>query len=256
MTAHDVWLGTLDLYIFFRRPLACFHPFQRLGRCHVQVSFVKILFLFFGNAFSPEVTWTVSFSVLHDGTVNPLRSCQSIFGFINITVCIHLSGTYTLGNGSCRSDGVFTSQCNEAHLESRHLCSGKKSHCISCACVKWRIPHFMSGKSWIVRSVKSCRTACRTKDCFCVNIIEDFFIHAESYGSGDLSVFRFIICDIYMIENGNVFLSGCCLCQDWFHILTVNLDISVSSGNIFAVFIFQDDQPQIFHYFCHMIQSL
>ena len=114
----------------------------------------------------------------------------------------------------------------------------------------------MSGKSRIIRSVKSRCTTCGTKNCFRINVIENILIHAESYGSGDLSVFRFIICDIYMIENGNVFLSGCCLCQDWFHILTVNLDISVSSGNIFSVFVLQDDQPQIFHHLCHMIQSL
>ena len=40
------------------------------------------------------------------------------------------------------------------------------------------------------------------------------------------------------------------------HIFAIDLDVSVSSGNIFSVFVLQDDQPQIFHHLCHMIQSL
>ena len=256
MSAYNVRFCTFNFYILFRWSFACFHPFQSLGRCHIQVSFVKILFLFFGNAFRPEVTRTLSFSVLHHCTVNPLRGCQAIFGLINITMCIDLSGSNTLGNSSCRSNGVLTSQCNETHLEGCHFCTGKKSHCISCTCVKWRIPHFMSGESRVVWSVKSGSPACCTENCFCINIIENIFIDTESYSSGDLSLFCFIICDVYMVQNCNILLFGCCLCKDWFHVLTVDLNVSVSSGNVFALFILQDNQPQVFHHLCHMIQSL
>ena len=256
MSAYNIWLCALNLYILFGWSFSGFHPFQSLGRCHIQVSFVKILLLFFGNTFRSEITWTVSFSVLHDCTVNSLGSCQTIFCFINITMCIDLSGPNTLSNSSCRSNRVLTSQCNETHLKGCHLRTGKKSHCISCTCVKRRIPHLMSGKPRIIRSVKSRCTTCGTKNCFRINVIENILINAKSNCACDFFVFCFIICNIYMIENRNILLFSCRLCKDWLHIFAIDLDVSVSSGNIFSVFVLQDDQPQIFHHLCHMIQSL
>ena len=114
----------------------------------------------------------------------------------------------------------------------------------------------MSGKSRIVRFIKSSRSAGCNKNCFCPDNVSCFFHNRETNGSVNLSVFYKKVCDVYIIQNIYILGFMNCIRKKRFKILTVDLDVTVSSGYIVAIFILQDHKSKFFHFCGNFIEVL
>ena len=189
-------------------------------------------------------------------SVNSLACGQSVFCLIDLASCIDLFCADTLCDGSRRSNGILAAKCDKTHLKGRHLRTCQDSHCISGTCVKRRIPHLMSGKSGIVWFIKSGRSACCSKSCFCPDNVCGFFHNRETNRSVNLSVFYKKVCDIYIIQNVYVLSFMNCISKKGFKIFAVDLDVTVSSGYIITIFILQDHKPKLFHFCGNFVEIL
>ena len=256
MTAYDIRLCSLDLHILLAGALSAFDPFQSLARCHVEISLQKIFILFLRDPCSLQVTRAVAKLIFPNCSVNSLACGQSVFCLIDLASCIDLFCADTLCDGSRRSNGILAAKCDKTHLKGRHLRTCQDSHCISGTCVKRRIPHLMSGKSRIVRLIKSGRSACCSKNCLCPDNVRGFFHNRETNRSVNLSVFYKKVCDIYIIQNVYVLSFMNCISKKWFKIFTVDLDVTVSSGYIITIFILQDHKPKLFHLCSNFVEIL
>ena len=256
MTAYDIRLCSLDLHILLAGALSAFDPFQSLARCHVEISLQKIFILFLRDPCSLQVTRAVAKLIFPNCSVNSLACGQSVFCLIDLASCIDLFCADTLCDGSRRSNGILAAKCYKTHLKGRHLRTCQDSHCISGTCVKRRIPHLMSGKSRIVRLIKSGRSACCSKNCLCPDNVCGFFHNRETNRSVNLSVFYKKVCDIYIIQNVYVLSFMNCISKKWFKIFTVDLDVTVSSGYIITIFILQDHKPKLFHLCSNFVEIL
>ena len=175
--------------------------------------------------------------IFPDCSVNSLACGQTVFCLVDLACRIDLFCADTLCDGSCRSDGVLAAKSNKTHLKRCHLRACQDSHCVSGTCVKWRIPHLMSGKSRIVRPVESCGSSGRTEYFFCPDLIGNGFLHRKTVCTVDRIVCHDIIRDIDTIQNRDIRQCPDRLCEQRFHVLAVDLDIPVTSGNISAILI-------------------
>ena len=62
------------------------------------------------------------------------------------------------------------------------------------------------------------------------------------------------VCDVHVILDRHLGQGFHCLCQDRFHVFTVDLQIPVATCHILSVFILEDDQPQTFHVLRHLVE--
>ena len=194
--------------------------------------------------------------VFPDCSVNTLACGQTVFCLVDLACGIDLFCANALCDGSCWCDGIFAAKCDETHLKRGHLRACQDSHCISGTCVKWRIPHLMSGKSRIVWFIEtSCTSGCN-KNCFCPDNVSCFFHNRETNRSVNLSIFYKKIRDVYIIQNIYIFCFMNCICKKWFKILTINLDITISSGYIIAIFILQDHKAKLLHFRGNFVEIL
>ena len=247
MTAYDIRLCSLDLHILLAGALSAFDPFQSLARCHVEISLQKIFILFLRDPCSLQVTRAMAKLVFPDCSVNSLACGQSVFCLVDLACCIDLFCANTLCDGSCRCDGVLAAKCDKTHLKGGHLCTCQDSHCISGTCVKWRIPHLMSGKSRIIWFIETSCTSGRNKNCFCPDNVCCFFHNREANRSVNLSIFYKKVCDVYIIQNVYIFCFMNGISKKRFKILTIDLDVTVSSGYIIAIFVLQDHKAKFLH---------
>ena len=144
VSAYDIRFGSLNLDILLTRLPAGFDPFERLAWCHVEVGFFQRLVLLVADSFRAQVARASSFQIFHHGSIHPLRRRQTVFIFVNFAFCVDLLCADALCDRSGRCDRIFAPEGDKAHLKGCHLGSAPNPHRISCAGVKWRIPHFMS----------------------------------------------------------------------------------------------------------------
>ena len=247
MTTYNIWLCSLNLYVLFTWHLAAFDPFKSLARCHVQICFQKILILLGRDTGSLKITRTMSKLVFSDCSINSLTGCQTIDMLVNFAFGIHLLRLHALRNGSGRSNCIFASQCNKTHLKGRHLSTATDSHRISGSCVKRRIPHFMSGKSRVVWFIKAGSSACCDQNCFCMDHIGCFFHDGKTNCSINSAIFCKKICDIYVIQHIHIFAAVYGICKEWFEVLSIDLNVTVTSCHIISVFILENHKTEPLH---------
>ena len=95
----------------------------------------------------------------------------------------------------------------------------------------------MSGKSRIVRPVKSSGSTCGNQHLFCTDFIGFLFRNRKSEGSFYDIIFYDIIGNIQLVDDRYVRELTDRISKERFKVLSVNLNIPVSSGNIFAILI-------------------
>ena len=247
MTAYDVRLGSLDLYVLFAWHLTALDPFEGLARCHIQVCFEKILILIGCDTGGLEITRAMPKLIFFDSSIYTLAGSQTVNVLIDFAFGVDLLCLHALCDSSCRSDRIFAAECDKTHLKGCHLCTGTDSHRVSGSCVEWRIPHFMSGKSRVVWFVEAGCSSCCDQDCFCMDHIGCFFHDGKTDSSVNVSVFCEKVCDVYVIEDIYIFAFVYGICEEWFEVFAIDLNVTVSSCHVVSVFIFENHETQFFH---------
>ena len=151
-----------------------------------------------------------------------------------------------MSNGPGRCNGILAAQGDEAHFKSRHFGASSDAHGVTSTRIEGTVPHLVPGKTGIVRPIQAGSTASRTEDSFGPDFIGCTRADIKAQGSGDGVIANDIVGDVQMVDDLDIieFLDG--VGQDGLDVLTVDLDVARPAGDVFALFILQDDQPQVF----------
>ena len=95
----------------------------------------------------------------------------------------------------------------------------------------------MTGKSGVVRLVKSCRTACGNYDSLCFDCVENSAFNAESECTVDFVVLYRVIKNIDTVENRYILCLFNCVRKNRLYVFTVDFKVSVASCNILSVLV-------------------
>ena len=113
----------------------------------------------------------------------------------------------------------------------------------------------------MVRPVNAGSTAGGHQDRRSPEVIEDFLPHPVTVGAGHDpgSVFgsaRFQVQahDVHFVEDFHIGQGQDRVGQKGFDVLPVDLEVAVAPGHVLAVFIFEDDEPQVFEPLRHFIE--
>ena len=89
-----------------------------------------------------------------------------------------------------------------------------------------------------------------------MDLISGFILERKSYRTINFIILCQKLCDIDTVYNRYIFLFLYCLGKDRLEVLSVDLNITVSSGDIITILIFQDHKTKIFHICSHFIEML
>ena len=246
MAADDVRFGPFDFDVLLTRQFPRLDPFQSLARRHVEVGLEERFVLSRRDAFRAEITGTVAVQRFPDRAVQALGRGQAVFLFIYVTAGVDLLGPDALGDSPCRRDGILTAQSDEAHFKGRHLSPGPDAHGIAGTGVEGTVPHLVPGKTGIVGPVEAGCAACGTEDGFGPDFIGRARAHIEAQGAGHGIVADDVVGNIQMVDDLDAIelLDG--VGQDGLDIFAVDLDVARAAGDVFTLFVLQNDQSQVF----------
>ena len=55
------------------------------------------------------------------------------------------------------------------------------------------------------------------------------------------------VCDIYIIEDIYIFAFVYGICEEWFEVFAIDLNVAVSSCHVVSVFVLEDHETKFFH---------
>ena len=256
MATDHIWFRALDLDRLLFRPFAALDPLERLRRCHVEVCVIEIALLLCCDVTRIEVAGTVALAVLLHSPEDALRCRETVLRLIDFTSGIDLLGPDALCNRAGRRNRILATQCNEAVLERRHLCASTDAHRIACPRVERRIPHLVARKTWIIGAVKSCSSARRDEHRSRLYVVSGQIANRKAPGTVHRAVRDLEICDIDVIEHGDVALLEHALGQERLDILAVDLDVAPPARDIIPAFILQDHEPASLEVFRDLVDRL
>ena len=104
----------------------------------------------------------------------------------------------------------------------------------------------MARKSRIGRAVKSGGTARRDNHRTRLDGVKSIVLNSETERPVNPVVVNGKIENVHVVQHLNVRRLRDCRSQNRLNVFAVDLDVAISSRHIFAIFIFQDDKPQLF----------
>ena len=257
VSACYIWFCPINFHILPGRSFSGLQPLQCLHGSHVQIRLKQLILCLPADSGRSKVAGTSALSALFYRSVDSLRSRQSIFFFVDFSGGVDLRGMNALRDGSCRRNGVLAPQSNKTVLQCCHFGSGPYPHGITPSRIERRIPHLVTGKTGIIRPVKSGSSAGGNQHSRCTYLISDLLAYRKTVSTAYPPVSGLLqIRDVDVVQNRYMFLPGNFLCQKRFDILSIDFYIPPSSGNIVSLLILQDNQSQSFQIFCDSIHTL
>ena len=114
----------------------------------------------------------------------------------------------------------------------------------------------MAGKSRIVGAVKSCRSSCGYHNGFGFDGIECIILNTDGKCAVYFIVGNGNVDDVHSVEHryiGELFYRRR---KEGLDVLAVYLDVSVSTGNVFSVFVLKDNKSHILKLLCDLVEAL